>query len=99
VRATRVRGHVAFFGQSSGPPDPIQPRPVLGSRTLTCATLFDYIRIREELLERAAGVFAAHLEGWLPASVDRVLPLGAAAEAHRLLAGRSTMGKVLLEPR
>ena len=25
VRATRVRGHVIFFGQSSGAPDPIHP--------------------------------------------------------------------------
>lgn len=98
VRATRVRGHVIFFGQASGPPDPIRPRALLGSRTLTTASLGDYTRTRAELLDRAAEVFAAAAEGWLAAQIDRVLPLADAARAHRLLEGRETKGKVLLEP-
>lgn len=98
VRATRVRGHVILFGQASGPPDPIQPRPLLGSRTLTCASLFDYVRERRELLERSATVFAQAASGQLKIRIDRVLPLAAAAEAHRLLAGRQTSGKLLLAP-
>jgi NADPH2:quinone reductase len=59
VRATRVRGHVIFFGQSSGAPDPIQPRRLLGSRTLTTASLFDYARTREELADLSKPVLAA----------------------------------------
>lgn len=98
VKATRIRGHVIFFGQASGAPDPIRPRSFLGSRTLTCASLFDYVRSREELLDRAGEVFSAAAEGWLETEIDRVLPLSGAAEAHRLLEGRETKGKVLLEP-
>jgi NADPH2:quinone reductase len=98
VRATRVRGHVIFFGQSSGAPDPIEPRKLLGSRTLTTATLFDYARTRAELLGLAEPVMSAAAEGWLMARIDRVLPLEEAAHAHALLESRSTMGKVLLEP-
>lgn len=98
VRATRVRGHVVFFGQSSGEPDPIRPRRLLGSRTLTTASLFDYVRTRDELLERAAAVFGWAAEGRLRVPIDRVLSFGEAAEAHRLLEGRETKGKVLLEP-
>jgi NADPH2:quinone reductase len=98
VRATRIRGHVIFFGQSSGPPEPIQPRRLLGSRTLTTASLFDYTRTREELLRLAAPLMAAAAEGSLKAWIDRVLPLEDAARAHELLEGRRTMGKVLLEP-
>lgn len=98
VRATRVRGHVIFFGQSSGPPDPIQPRRLLGSRTLTTASLFDYTRTREDLLALAVPLMAWAAEGSVTASIDRVLPLEEAARAHELLEARRTMGKVLLEP-
>jgi NADPH2:quinone reductase len=98
VRATRLRGHVIFFGQSSGAPEPIRPRQLLGSRTLTTASLFDYVRTREELLALATPVMAAATEGSLTAHVDRVLPLEDAARAHALLEERLTMGKILLEP-
>lgn len=98
VRATRTRGHVILFGQASGEPDPIRPRKLLGSRTLTTASLFDYTRTREELLDRAGEVFSGAVDGWLRSEIDRVLPLEKAAEAHRLLEGRRTKGKVLLEP-
>lgn len=98
VASTRVRGHVILFGQASGEPEPIRPRKLLGSRTLTSATLFDYARERRELLARAAAVFGWHREGRLDPHVDRVLPLAEAAEAHRLLEGRKTSGKLLLVP-
>lgn len=98
VAATRVRGHVILFGQASGEPDPIRPRKLLGSRTLTCASLFAYAADRDEMLARAADVFGWHRDGRLEVTVDRVLPLAEAAEAHRLLAGRATSGKLLLEP-
>ena len=98
VAATRVRGHVILFGQASGEPEPIRPRKLLGSRTLTSASLFDYARDRAEMLERAERVFGWHAEGRLRVHVDRVLPLAEAGEAHRLLEGRQTLGKLLLRP-
>jgi NADPH:quinone reductase len=101
VAATRIRGHVILFGQASGPPDPIQPRKLLGSRTLTSASLYDYAHDRGEMLERAERVFGWHAEGKLDVHVDRVLPLahpGSAGEAHRLLEARKTSGKLLLDP-
>ena len=98
VRATRVRGHIVLFGQSSGPVQPFRPREVLGSRTLTTAILFDYTRDREELSRRAEEVFGWALEGKLEVWIDRILPLEEAAQAHRLLEHRQTSGKVLLEP-
>jgi NADPH2:quinone reductase len=97
VRATRLRGHVILFGQASGAPEPIEPRKLLGSRTLTCASLFHYAAEREEMLERAARVFNAYRAGDLEVRIERVLPLAEAAEAHRLLEGRETSGKLLLE--
>ena len=98
VRATRVRGHVVLFGQASGPPDPIDPRKVLGSRTLTTASLFDYAKDDDENRERAGVVLGWLRDGSIRVHVDRELPLAEAAEAHRLLEARATSGKVLLLP-
>lgn len=98
VAATRVRGHVVLFGQASGEPEPIRPRRLLGSRTLTSASLFDWVRERDELLARASAVFGWYRARKLEVAVDSVLPLARAAEAHRRLEGRETAGKLLLEP-
>lgn len=97
VRATRVRGTVVVFGQSSGMIEPFSPRAVLGTRTLVSATLFDYVRDPAELAERWARITADLAAGRLRPAIDRVLPLAAAAEAHHLLAARATSGKLLLE--
>ena len=99
VRATRVRGTLVVYGQSSGMIAPVSPRPALGSRTLVSATLFDYVRERAELLERWRRVVADVLEGILTLAIDRVLPLAEAATAHRLLESRATSGKLLLDCR
>ncbi|HUO86509.1 MAG TPA: quinone oxidoreductase [Thermoanaerobaculia bacterium] len=98
VAAARVRGHVVLFGQASGEPEPIRPRKLLGSRTLTSASLTDYTRERDELLARAETVFGWYRSRRLEVAVDGVLPLAQAAEAHRRLEGRKTAGKLLLEP-
>lgn len=98
VAATRVRGHVILFGQASGEPDPIRPRQLLGSRTLTCASLFHYAADRDEMLARAEAVFQWYRQGRLEVRIDRVLPLAESARAHSLLETRETSGKVLLQP-
>ncbi len=97
VRATRLRGILVVYGQSSGMIEPFSPRPVLGSRTLVSATLFDYVRDRAELVERWRRICGEHAAGRLDVAIDRVLPLAQAAEAHRLLASRATAGKLLLQ--
>ena len=96
VRATRVRGTVIVFGQSSGMIAPFSPRPVLGSRTLVSASLFDYARTPEELALRSRFVFDLAAEGSLDVRIDSRFPLAEAADAHRRLESRATAGKLLL---
>ena len=96
VRATRVRGKLVLFGQSSGMVEPFSPRQVLGSRTLVTASLHDYTRDPAEAAERWRRIRVDVAAGRLIPTIDRVLRLDEAADAHVLLEGRRTSGKLLL---
>ena len=69
-----------------------------GSLFFTRPTLRDYVATRAELLERAGDVLSWVLRGELSLTISGALPLADAAEAHRLLEGRKTVGKLLLLP-
>ena len=91
---------MALFGQSSGAAPAIDPQILnaKGSIFLTRPSLFAYVASRDELLARAADVLGWVKDGSLPLRIDRELPLAAAADAHRVLEGRGTAGKILLIP-
>jgi NADPH2:quinone reductase len=94
-----VRGVLALFGQSSGPVAAFDPaRLAKKAIFLTRPGLGHYVATREELLRRAGDVFDWVQSGRLRVRVSQTLPLPDAAEAHRLLEGRKTTGKVLLIP-
>jgi NADPH2:quinone reductase len=65
---------------------------------LTRPGLGQYTATRAELLQRAGDLFDWIASGKLKLRISRTLPLKDAAEAHRLLEGRKTTGKVLLIP-
>jgi NADPH:quinone reductase len=94
------RGMMVLFGQSSGPVAPLDPQVLnrKGSLFLTRPTIAHYVGVPEELAVRAAELLGWASEGWLRVHVDRTLPLGDAADAHRALEARQTVGKVLLVP-
>ncbi len=94
------RGMMVLYGQSSGPVGPFDPQVLSqkGSLFLTRPTLAHYILTRAELVARAGEVLGWIKSGKLKLRIDRELPLAQAAEAHRLLEGRRTTGKVLLIP-
>lgn len=94
------RGMMALFGQSSGPVDPIDPQILnqKGSLFLTRPTLAHYVATPAELRWRAGEVLGWIRDGSLRLRIDRDLPLGRAADAHRALEARETTGKVLLHP-
>jgi NADPH2:quinone reductase len=94
------RGTLVLFGQSSGKVEPVDPQVlnVKGSLFLTRPTLFHYIETREDLLQRSGDLLRWIEAGELTVKVFREVPLSQAADAHRLLEGRKTSGKVLLIP-
>ena len=96
----RLRGYLVLFGQSSGAVEPFDPQRLAagGSLFLTRPTLFHHIATTDDLRWRAGEVLDAIADGSLQVRIDRELPLGDAAEAHRHIEGRGTRGKVLLVP-
>jgi NADPH2:quinone reductase len=94
------RGMLVLYGQSSGPVPPFDPQILAknGSLMLTRPALHDYTATRRELEMRAGEVLGWVRDGTLQISIGATFPLSKAAEAHKALAGRETIGKVLLTP-
>jgi NADPH2:quinone reductase len=92
------RGLMVSFGSASGVVPPVDPLRLTreGSLFLTRPSLGDYLTDREELLYRAGDVLDAVAAGELDVLIDRRYPLVEAADAHRALEGRQTVGKVLI---
>ena len=100
LNCLKPRGYMVLFGQSSGPVAPFDPQALSqrGSLFLTRPRLAHYTATRAELVARAGEVLGWIARGELKVRIERELPLAQAAEAHRLLEGRKTTGKVLLIP-
>jgi NADPH2:quinone reductase len=98
IRSLKRRGVCVNFGASSGQADPIVPLDLAeaGSVFFTRPHLADYIATADEIRTRADDLFAAYRSGALAVTIDRTLPLAAAADAHRIIEGRGTTGKLLL---
>ena len=98
IRSLRRRGLCVMFGASSGQVEAIAPLELAeaGSVYFTRPHLADYMQDATEIRQRAQDLFGAYLGGNLRVTVDRVLPLSDAAQAHRILEGRESRGKLLL---
>jgi NADPH2:quinone reductase len=92
------RGLMVSFGQASGPVEPFAPGLLAqkGSLYLTRPTLFDYISTREELDRSAASLFDAVRSGKVKVDIGQRFALPEAAEAHRALESRNTVGSTIL---
>jgi NADPH2:quinone reductase len=89
-------GLLVFFGDASGPPLPVDPDRLYG-RCLRVGAFGLDLEQRPELWGTARrDLIRWAEEGALRLTVSRVLPLAEAAEAHRLLESRRSVGKILL---
>jgi NADPH:quinone reductase len=95
-----IRGTLALFGASSGPVPPVDPQRLnaAGSVYLTRPSLVHYIRTRDEFTWRASELLNAIADGTIRVTVSGSYPLAEAANAHRDLQGRKTVGAVVLLP-
>ena len=95
-----IRGTLALFGASSGPVAPVDPQRLnaAGSVFLTRPTLAHHTRTGDEFAWRSGELFDAIAAGSLSVTVSRSYPLADAAQAHRDLQGRQTVGSIVLTP-
>ncbi|WP_343572893.1 quinone oxidoreductase [Mycobacterium sp.] len=95
-----VRGTLALFGASSGPVPPVDPQRLnaAGSVYLTRPSLAHFTRTGEEFAWRSKELFDGIAAGSISVTVGRRYPLADAAQAHRDLQGRQTVGSIVLTP-
>ena len=93
-------GLMVSFGNASGPVEPFAPTVLAakGSLFLTRPSLAAYTASREDLLAAARDLFEVMLSGAVGVEVGQSFPLVDAAEAHRALQARRTVGSTLLLP-
>lgn len=96
----RPRGLMVSFGQASGmvPPFSVNLLSTKGSLYLTRPTLQTYTAKREDLVARAAALFAVLAGGTVKCAVQQRFELRDAASAHRALGDRNTSGSSVLIP-
>ena len=96
----RPRGMMVTFGNASGPAPEIAPLLLAqkGSLFLTRPTLVAYSANREEVLWRAGDVLGWIASGKQKLHIFIVYKLAEAAQAQIDLAGRGTVGKLVLVP-
>jgi NADPH2:quinone reductase len=96
----RPRGLMVSFGNASGPVPPVSVLELSrrGSLYLTRPTLFHYIATRAELERGAHELFDVIGRGLVRIEIGQTYPLQDAAQAHRDLEGRRTVGSTVLLP-
>jgi NADPH2:quinone reductase len=96
----RPFGLLASFGNASGPVPPFAPGILgpKGSLYMTRATLFTHIATREATQAMADDLFSVLQSGAVKPRIERRYALADAAQAHRDLEARATVGSSLLMP-
>jgi NADPH:quinone reductase len=93
----RTGGHIVFYGMAGGDPVPVDPRILMDrSLSLTGGDLWNILTSAAIRQQRATMLFDAIMSGAVSVKIAARFPLSDGAEAHRLLQGRTVIGKVLL---
>lgn len=101
LRCLRPRGMCAAYGHASGAPEPvdiIEELGVPGSLFITRPAIWHYLKPREHMLAAADRLFAALRNNVLDITIAKTFPLSEAAEAHRYIEARKTIGSIVLVP-
>jgi NADPH:quinone reductase len=89
-------GHFVHFGEASGPAASIAPE-ALYERSLRVSAYWLWAPHGIATMSQAAEtLFALAAAGTIRVHIDAIFPLAEAAEAHRRLEARATVGKLLL---
>lgn len=90
-------GHLANYGQASGPVPPFDVAILFAkSNSLSRPTVFQHLRSPQKLHNAAAQLFKALDEGMLQMADIQAFELAEAAQAHREIESRSRQGSIIL---
>jgi NADPH2:quinone reductase len=100
LASLKRRGLMASYGNASGAVPPVSLLELMrgGSLYVTRPTLGDYISTPGELSHTAERLFDRLRRGVIAVSIGQTYALADAAEAHRALEGRKTIGSTILLP-
>jgi NADPH2:quinone reductase len=101
LRTLAPFGRLVVYGQASRtPPTPVDPTALMAHSTAVIGFWLAHCFRRMELLRQpVAELLAMVADGRLRAVVGAAYPLEEAAEAHRELLSRRSVGKLVLDPR
>lgn len=101
IQCVRPRGLVVLYGNTSGLVESISPMALgnAGSLFFTRPRLANHMRNATEAGRRMDDLLGGISSGRLRLALAEVLPLERAADAHRLIESRATIGRVLLSVR
>jgi len=93
-------GRLAVFGMAGRtPPTPVEPGQLMGRSTAVIGFWLVHIAQRPAVYAKTiTGLFEMLAKGELRAIVGETYPLERAADAHRALLDRSSVGKLILDP-
>lgn len=100
LASLKRRGMMVSYGNASGPVPPITLLELsrAGSLYVTRPTVYDYVATREELDHVTARLFDRMRRGVVRPLIGQRFALEDAAEAHRQLEARQTVGSTVLVP-
>jgi NADPH:quinone reductase len=98
LRALAPFGQLVFFGEASGPAEPISVEDLYDRSARVGAFQLRFEDAPAAWAEARRTLAHAVASGELSLTVSRTLPLAQAAEAHHALESRSSMGKIVLLP-
>ena len=100
LASTGRRGLLISYGNAGGPVTGVALGQLAAAGSIFCTrpTLFDYYREPAERAVGAARLFELIADGTLAIHIGQTFPLESAAEAHRALEARETVGSTLLLP-
>ena len=95
-----IRGTLALFGAVSGSVPPLDPQRLnaAGSVYLIRPSRLHFIRTHDEFAWRTGELLDSIADGTITVTIGANYPLKDAAQAHRDLEGRKTVGSVVLTP-